>query len=168
MDALEYFFSMDKNEIVDLLIILVSTYLIARFTASYRKSYMIANYRKKIKNKYEKEKCTTGHEWVELTVDYKKSLVCKKCCWCPSANNFVVRSNLDLELGRLDFERKLEEYKKERIEDIRSKYNLTEESVADIYDNFISIKKDFTIKSINKIMGEMKKEQAEKEITKKE
>ena len=140
---------------VDWCLIFGIPYLFFYFLRIYLKGRAIFKLAKEKYDKLEEDKCKGPHSWVTIPVNGKNSRVCRDCCFSSEHQTFVQKWHLDGELGRIEFLKGLEEYKKVRMRELEKDYCLTSEKLQEITDAVCNIKKDYAIQNIEKRMEEI-------------
>ena len=152
---------MQQFKIIDILLILISSYFIVYLIKVWIDNY---NNLKKIKKelaKLEANKCKGFHNWIEIEIMGEKSNVCRDCCWSPKYDTFVKKFFVDSEIQRIDFNEGLERYKKNKIEELAAKYFMEVDDLHIVAEEILKIKKDFTIQHLEKKLEDMKQHKKE-------
>jgi len=107
---------------------------------------------------YQDNKCKGPHSWVDVPVNGEKTHVCKDCYYTPKYDSFVDKVMFEAELSKMDFDKNFEKFKAERFEEIAEKFGIPETGlVSEMYEELANIKKEFSIKEMDKFIAELLK-----------
>jgi len=107
--------------------------------------------------KLNENKCSGPHSWVDVPVNGENTHVCKDCYYTPKHDSFVDKAMFEAELSRINFDKNFEKYKTERFEEIAEKFALEQIVIEGIYDEVVGIKKEFSLKEMDKFIAELLK-----------
>ena len=152
---------MSKATAMDFILITIVCAVIVRVIKNiYTIVTIKRKFKKKIRDKLKKlneNKCKGPHSWVNVPVSGEETHVCKDCYYTPKYDSFVDEQLFKAELDRRQFDKDLEEYKKERFRDVAEKFGLELIVIEGIYDEIIEIKKDFSIQYMDNFIKDLLK-----------
>jgi hypothetical protein len=112
--------------------------------------------------KLEAQKCKGPHSWLKMSIIGQEVHVCKDCCYSADIDGYVKREFVNAHIKEMEFMAALEEFTIKRKKEIAEKFNLKFSELEKISEEVVSIKKDFTIKWLEKSLKEMEEERSEK------
>lgn len=115
-------------------------------------------YREMEKKKKELLKNGEMHVWTEVTAPdgLSKITVCEKTGWCPSRKSFLSLTAIEGLKAADKIEQEYSDFKKQKMEEIAAKNNMTVDNLESIYTDLLMIKKDFYLVRINSFLKELK------------
>jgi hypothetical protein len=98
-----------------------------------------------------------NHSWVEVTgPDGTKITVCEKTGWCPSRNSFLSLSTIKALKAIDKTEREYEAFKKQEMEEIATKNNMTPAALESLYVELLKIKPKFYLMRMKSFLEDVK------------
>ena len=101
------------------------------------------------------------HKWITIPVNTPRdgiveTQVCEETGFCPSLNGFVSTSQIKYMKTVRETEKKYEEYKKNKMNELSTEYNIEIEKLNKIETDFFNIKKEFYVKKMEKAVEDLK------------
>lgn len=136
--------------ILDVIIITGSSYLLSRFSKSVRTYFKIRKAMAQRWEELEAKKCKTHHAWISIDLKGKEVNVCKECNWCPSYGDYIKEMYVKAHLKAEEFQRELKKYKKKRMQEISTEFNIESSVLDEISKKILVINKEFTVDWLTK------------------
>jgi len=113
-------------------------------------------YKEKMKEVDDMKARGDHHEWIEIPIDYKNTLVCKKTGYCPHNNGFLPKGYIDNHLEKLKLEKEFNVYKDVKLKELAKEYSLSIEDIEELSTKVYSIKKEFSLSKMNHLIDELR------------
>lgn len=97
-------------------------------------------------------------EWIKMNVNSKIVRVCRESGYCPELECVIPQEYVNRHFENIKMEEEFNEFKNSRFAEIADVYGIDESIVADIYEESMKIKKDFSLKKMDKLIAELKKQ----------
>lgn len=149
-------------EVFKIIVLSSSTLICAKYTyvnikraiASIKK---VRAYRDLAKS-YKDNTCNGPHRWMRIYSTTEKGEVraCKECGYCADNGGYFNPMQLKTINKQREINHEFEVFKKKKLSSIAHKMNIDEDEIIDLYNNLVSIKKDFHVKKLEEWQMELK------------
>lgn len=141
--------------ILDLILGIGVAYLVITIGKGYLLKRKLIKKFKQEKAELEANKCKGAHNWIQMEIMGEKTHVCRDCYWSPKHEEFVRKMFVDAEIEHMEFQKGLEIYKNQRIEELAAKYFMEPDDLKIVAEEIMKIKRDFTTQHLEKKIKEM-------------
>lgn len=139
-------------KVLELILGMGTAYFVINVTRKWLKTIKKINQIKKERQELEEKKCKDTHNWFEMEIMGEKTHVCRDCYWTPKHETFVKKFYVKAEIERMEFEKNLQKYKTQKIEELAAKYFMEPDDLKIVAEEILSIKKDFSIKYLEEYL----------------
>lgn len=142
-------------KVLELILGIGTAYIGVTVTKKWLKTIKKINQIKKERQELEEKKCKGAHNWFEMEIMGEKTHVCRDCYWTPKHETFVKKFYVKAEIERVEFEKNLQKYKTQKIEELAAKFFMETYDLKIVAEEILSIKKDFIAEHLDKKIKEM-------------